>query len=95
MISYTVLSDKTSRETHPKTGLPVIHRTWVVLVSGVFYYLSWLSCAPDHELPECMAFPCDETGHVDEWRSLACCYCVNPHVAFAEVMDQLLGIEVA
>lgn len=66
MISYTVLSDKTSRETHPKTGLPIIHRTWVVLISGAFYYLSWLSCAPDHELPECMAFACDETGHVDE-----------------------------
>lgn len=95
MISCTVLSDKTSRETHPKTGLPIIHRTWVLLISGAFYYLSWLSCAPDHELPECMAFACDETGHVDEWLSLACCYCVNPHVAFAEVMDQLLGLEAA
>lgn len=42
-----------------------------------------------------MAFACDETGHVDEWLSLACCYCVNPHVAFAEVMDQLLGLEAA
>ena len=95
MISYTVLSDRTTKETNPRTGLPVIHRTWVVLLGSSFFYLSWLSSAPDHDYPECMAFACDETGHVDDWGELACCYCVNPNVAFAEVMGQLLELDAA
>ena len=93
-MSYSVLRDTTTVETRPLSGDPVLHRVWIVCIRGAFYHLSWLSRSYDRDLPECKAYPCNETGEIRIWRVLSCCYCVNPNVAFAEVMEDLLATEV-
>ena len=91
-LSYSVLQDVTSVERRPAAEDAVRCRAWVVCVGGLFFRLTWSSRGAGHGLPECRAYACDEAGNALSAQCLACCYCVNPHVAFAEVMDQLLAL---
>lgn len=94
-LSYSVLSDRASVELRSAAEGAVLHRVWVVCLRGSFFRLSWCSRVPVLGLPECRAYLCDERGETCGEECLARCYCVNPNVAFAEVMDQLLALGAA
>lgn len=91
-VAYSVLYDATSVEEEPLDSGIVGRRVWVVCVGEAFYRLTWSSRGTGHGLPECKAYPCDGAGAATSSHCVARCYCVNPHVAFAEVMDQLLSL---
>lgn len=85
----TVISESVSRETHLRTGRPIRHKSWVILLDSEFYYVSWLSVSPSGDRPECAAFLSDECGRVFDWEELAYCSCTDPRMALAQIVDQL------
>ena len=95
MLDYTVLSESTTRESHLKTDVPIQHKMWYLFSNGTFYYVSWLSLAPEGERPECMAFECDERGRVKNWDELAASYSADSRVALSEILEQLFCNETA
>lgn len=84
-----VLSD--SVEGGEGTCEGVGHRMWHLLVGRELFYVSWLACAADSGLPECMAFACDARGRVSDWSPRATSWSCDPNAAFSEVLDQLLS----
>lgn len=90
MMTYSLLSEYYARETNIRTEGPVQHKMWYILVGKVFYYVSWLSMAPDSDQPECMTFVCDEHGDVKDWGECASSCAADPKIALSEILEQLL-----
>lgn len=89
MPEFTIVSESRARETHQRTGRPIRHWCWVVLLNGEFYYVSWLSTSPYGDRPECMAFASDEHGNVNDWDELSVCYCTDPRAALSQTIQML------
>ncbi len=89
MSGLAILSENVSRETHLRNGRPIQHRSWVIRLDGLCYYVSWLSISPAGEAPECAAFPSDEKGCVFDWEELAFNTCPNPRTSLIQIIDEL------
>lgn len=90
MSGFDVLADGVEEGRDVMGRGRVRHHTWYVRVEGRLYYVSWLSDGPEHQGPECMAFPCDGHRDVTDWTERATSRSSSPVVAFAEVVEQLV-----
>ena len=63
-------------------------RVTVLDDEGCGYLLSWVACAPDTGMPECMAFPYAD-GEVTSFAEAAVSYLGDPAEAVADVIGQL------
>lgn len=65
------------------------HAVWHVIVNGKTYVVSYVLSAFDTGLPECMAFPCNDSWKVTSFAEKACSYNRNSEQALKEVVNQL------
>ena len=63
-------------------------RVTVLDDEGAGYLLSWVACAPDTGMPECMAFPYAD-GNVTSCAEAAVSYLSDPAEAIADVIRRL------